>query len=375
MTRPAARDLWLVGPLLAIGLGGTRAAFHLQQGVSRAPDRWASLLIGLAVLSLLLRRVSPGAMLGLSTAGVSAYLALGYPLGPVLLTVPAGAFLVASSWPRTRALTAEAAVVGVLALAGVARGLLPGDRPWNPVVGMAAVWLPVVAALFAVGTATRARRESASAARSEQALRAASEEQLRMAQDLHDVVGHGLAVIAMQAGVALHLMDRDPEQARASLQAIRALSRESLDGLRVELDLLRGDPGRAARRPAPGLAELELLAERVSAGGVEVQLAVGVRADDLPPWLGEIAYRVVQEALTNVLRHADADRAEVSVERAGAELVVRVSDSGRGAVDLVEGNGMRGMRERVEAMGGRFCAGRRSAGGFEVVARLPRSHA
>jgi len=375
MTRLAPRDLWLVGPLLLIGLGGTRAAFHLQQGVTLPPDHWAYLLIGLAVLPLLLRRVSPAAMLGLSTAAVSAYLALGYPFGPILLTVPASAFLVASSWPRNRALVAEVAVVGVLAVAGVARGLLPGDRPWNPIIGMAAVWLPVVAALFAVGTATSARRESASAARSEQARRAASEERLRMAQELHDVVGHGLAVIAMQAGVALHLMDRDSEQARVSLQAIRALSRESLDGLRVELDRLRGDPGRADRRPAPGLAEMALLAERVSAGGVEVRLAVGVRADDLPPALGVIAYRVVQEALTNVLRHAQADQAVVGVERFGAELLVRVSDTGRGAATLAEGNGIRGMRERVEAMGGRFCAGPGPAGGFEVVARLPWSHA
>jgi signal transduction histidine kinase len=371
MSRPVPRDLWLVVPLLVVGLGGTRAAAHLQQGAARAPDHWAYLLILLAVLTLLLRRLSPAAMLGLSTAPVAAYLALGYPFGPVLLTLPAAAFLVASAWPRDRAVAAELAAVGVLGVAGVARCLLPGDRPWGPTLGMAAIWLPVVAALFAVGTATRARRESASAARAEQARRAASEERLRMAQELHDVVGHGLAVIAMQAGVALHLMDRDPEQARVSLQGIRSLSRESLDGLRVELDRLRGGTDPAARRPAPGLADLALLADRVTAGGVDVRLTVRVRADEAAPALGAIAYRVVQESLTNVLRHAAAERAEVRVERSGDELVVTVSDPGRGSADLREGNGIRGMRERVEALGGRLRAGSAPSGGFEVEARLP----
>ena len=197
-----------------------------------------------------------------------------------------------------------------------------------------------------------------------------------MAQELHDVVGHGLAVIAMQAGVALHVLDRDPGKARESLEAIRAMSRESLDGLRTELAQLRAGAGDVPeRRPLPGVADLALLVQRVREGGVDVRLEVTGRLDGLPTDVGAAAYRIVQESLTNVLRHAGADAATVVVRAADAQLEVEVVDRGSGGAPGADGSGIRGMRERATSLGGTVEAGPASGGGFRVRAVLPLSSA
>lgn len=198
-----------------------------------------------------------------------------------------------------------------------------------------------------------------------------------MAQELHDSVGHGLAVIAMQAGVALHVLARNPDKARESLEAIQAASRESLHGMRVQLDVLRSPEGEdAPRRPAPGLADADVLLGRIRAGGLEI--AADLQAGDLPPEVDVTAYRILQESLTNVLRHAGVTLARVRVTREGDDLVVEVrdngpasgADAGQGA-DGRSGSGIAGMRARAEALGGEFEAGPRPEGGFVVRARLP----
>lgn len=188
-----------------------------------------------------------------------------------------------------------------------------------------------------------------------------------MAQDLHDGVGHGLAVIAMQAGVALHVLDRDPTAARTSLEAIRRTSREALDALRAELAVIAGEP--APRRPAPGVAEIDAVIERVRAAGLRVDVVGEPGEVDAP--VGEVAYAVVQEALTNVLRHAFAGAATVAWERGTDTLAVRIVDDGRGGAVQDEGMGISGMRARVAAAGGTFRAGPMEHGGFEVAAVLP----
>jgi signal transduction histidine kinase len=193
-----------------------------------------------------------------------------------------------------------------------------------------------------------------------------------MAQDLHDGVGHGLAVIAMQAGVALHVLDEDPVAARRSLEAIRETSRESLDALREELVRLSPVSGEAApRTPRNGLADLETLADRVRAGGVHVVLDGS--AGPVPAAVDAVAYAVVQEALTNVLRHADATTAQVQLRRDGDRLEISVTDDGREASDHGGGAGLGipGMRSRVEALGGTLEAGPRPGNGFAVRAVLP----
>jgi signal transduction histidine kinase len=203
--------------------------------------------------------------------------------------------------------------------------------------------------------------------------RAATEEQLRMARDLHDGVGHGLAVIAMQAGVALHVLDRDPDAARRSLEAIRDTSTEALDALRAELSTLAGPgSGSGPRTPRRGLADLAGLAERVRATGLTVDVRRSGPA--VPPAVDEAAYAIVQEALTNVLRHAGARRVAVEIDAAEA-LRLTVTDDGRGPPPLTdepgEGMGLRGMRDRAEALGGRCSAGPGTDGGFAVAVELP----
>jgi signal transduction histidine kinase len=234
-------------------------------------------------------------------------------------------------------------------------------------------WGAAVAGVAAVGAALQVRRRSEAGVRREQARRAVSEERLQMAQDVHDGVGHGLAVIAMHAGVALHVLDRDPARARELLTAIQATSREALDGLRTDLDRWRSADDAASRRPVPGLDDLPRLLARMRAGGLvlddRVELCAGVPAE-----VGEAAYRIVQESLTNVLRHAGATPADVTLGCTGDALIVEVRDRGAGAPgsdDVPAGSGITGMRRRTAALGGRFTAGPAPDGGFVVRAELP----
>ncbi|MFD1827038.1 MULTISPECIES: sensor histidine kinase [Mumia] len=292
------------------------------------------------------------------------YFGAGFADGPIFLALPTVTFVVAlraTSW-RWVPWAAGAALVAASSL--LARMLVTGaDRPQE--VWQAIGLLAVVAAAGAVATAV----SQLEASRADRSARAATEEQLRMAQDLHDGVGHGLAVIAMQAGVALHVLDRDPAKARESIEAIRATSRESLDALRAELGRMSG--AEAARRPVRGIGDLDALLDRVRAGGLEVVRTGDV--GDVDDRLGEVVYAVAQEALTNVLRHASATRAVLSLVRADGELVVAVSDDGRGGPTSGqdEGMGILGMRARVGEVGGVLEVGPVEGTGFRVRATLP----
>jgi signal transduction histidine kinase len=210
-------------------------------------------------------------------------------------------------------------------------------------------------------------------------LAAATQEQLNMAQELHDGVGHGLAVIAMQAGVGLHVLDRDPAAVRTALEAIRDSARESLDALRSELAQISGaqiSGDGAPRRPRQGVADLDALVDRVRTAGLSVDLTGS--PGELAEPVDAVVYGVVQEGLTNVLRHAAATSVEVRLDRSEERLAVTVEDDGRGTEEGTdpatvpeEGMGLRGMRERVRALGGDFSAGPRPEGGFAVRAVLP----
>jgi signal transduction histidine kinase len=321
---------------------------------------FAVIAAGAIVLACFRGRIS----LLLGGAAVFGYFAVGLSNGPIFLVLPA-ALLAAAQRDRPRTLLPAGIAALVLAVGGLVVRAVVHDVPWPETfwesVGLSA--LSVGAAVGGWWLVDRSRM------RAEQASRAASEEQLRMAQDLHDGVGHGLAVIAMQAGVALHVLERDPAAARKSLEAIRDTSRESLDALRTELARMSGDP--APRRAVAGLADLEPLLERVRAGG----LAVDLRGDpgQVPGPVDHTAYVVVQESLTNVLRHARATRATVSLERTDSALALTVSDDGRGPAATPGqdgGMGIAGMRHRVEAIGGALDAAPAEIG-FRVHATIP----
>jgi signal transduction histidine kinase len=242
-----------------------------------------------------------------------------------------------------------------------------------------AVWVVVVLVLAEV---VRARRERAAAwarAGSEQRRRVVSEERLQIARDLHDGVAHHISLIRVRAGVALHLLERDGEAAepetRAALEAIRQASGEALGELRSALGLLRAEGEGAPRHPAPGLSALPELAARWSGAGLDVRLDGDPGA--LPAPIETAAYRIVQEALTNVSRHSMATRADVRLDREDGALTVAVHDPGparphpiEGGAERPSGQGLPGMRERVAAFGGHLDAGPEGAG-WLVRAVLP----
>jgi signal transduction histidine kinase len=223
------------------------------------------------------------------------------------------------------------------------------------------------------------RRRSAAEearARAAEAQRRATEERLRIAREVHDVVAHNISLINVQAGVALHLIDEQPEQARPALAAIKEASKETLEELRSVVDALRSDGEAAPRAPMPGLDDIGRLATRTSEAGLPVRVDVSGTPRPVPAGVDLAAYRIVQEALTNATRHAGATQVIVRLVHGDHDLTVEVADDGRGAASPHvhnggAGSGITGMRERVTALGGTFEAGPRPGRGFAVRARLP----
>src|SRR3954471_4728875 len=367
---PAWRDLVPALPLLAIGLAGTQRAAEQQPDWLRAPDAVAWTCVVVAGLALVLRRRAPRTTLVVVGLAISVYLAQRFAFGPILLTGPAAAWAVAVARPWREALGWVGGFVVVTAAAAAPAFYQDGGGGWVGHVGWSAAWAAAVGGVAAIGAALQVRRRSEAGVRTEQARRAVSEERLQMAQDVHDGVGHGLAVIAMHAGVALHVLDRDPDQARELLTTIQATSREALDGLRADLDRWRAPDDAAARRPTPGLEELPQLLERMRAGGLRLTGWIDP-GPDVPENVGAAAYRLRQESLTNLRRHAAAAAAEVRISRAGDRIEIEVRDDGRGAAPAAEGSGISGMRRRAAAVGGELTAGPAPDGGFVVRAALP----
>jgi signal transduction histidine kinase len=215
-------------------------------------------------------------------------------------------------------------------------------------------------------------------AREELARRAVVEERLRLARELHDVVAHAMSVIAVQSGVGAHVANTQPKEAAKALAAIQATSRAALEELRRLLGVLRqADEPQGDLAPVPGLADLEGLLAELAKTGLAVKLRVNGTRPPLPAGVDLSAYRIVQEALTNVVKHAGSARAQVVVGYRDQDVTVEVIDDGRGAVTSVgdgqagTGHGLIGMRERVQAFGGDLQTGPRPGGGFRVAARLP----
>ncbi|RQX02931.1 sensor histidine kinase [Micromonospora arida] len=371
----AAADTALALVLLGFGLLATGLAGDNQPG-SRPVDAASRVLIAVAALALLIRRRAPVATLAVVTVATSTYLLIGYPYGPILVTFLVAVYTVAVWLPvRPAALATGGAFVLLLAHVFFGRGPAPG---WTGVLP-AAAWVVVP---FAVGVVVRVSREATARtraeearSRAEQARRQADEERLRIAQEVHDVVGHGLAAISMQAEIAMHLLPKRPEQAEVALTAISRTSREALDELRVTLGAVRRGAG---REPVPGLARLPALRDRLAGAGLAVEVRVVGGPREVPAAVDLAAYRVVQEALTNVLRHAGVASAEVTVDYRADEVTVEVTDRGVGTgragtapADDEGGHGLAGMRERVAALGGRLTTGPRAEGGFRVYAMLP----
>jgi len=373
----ASRTSVIVDGALAAGLAAflTVGTYFASQGQpDRRPfDAGAIALVIVAAGALAWRRRRPVAVLGVVFGAALIYFVVGYANGPIWLALIVAYFTAVVGGHRLAA--AVTAVVGF----GVFPWLdyLLRDQPGPSLVGMAglAAWLLV---LLGVAEAIRIRRErmvEAARIREEEALRRAGEERLRIARELHDTLGHHLSLISMQSGVALHLNKELPEQARSSLAAIKQASKEALAELRSVLDILRQEGEPASRSPTWTLARLEDVVSQAAAAGLVVRTESDGEVRPLPFAVDVAAFRIVQEALTNVARHAGPATATVRISYGDRDLSVQVDDDGRGlsAHESAPGSGkgIVGMRERVTALGGELQAGPRPGGGFRVRACLP----
>jgi signal transduction histidine kinase len=360
----------MVGAVQLIGTG-----FAAQGQPERAPlDALGFLLLAAGPLALVARHRRPDAVVAFVAAVTLLYMLLGYPYGPVVLSFIVAVFTAVTGGARLAAwLSAGALYAGHFGL-----GYLLGG-PWAPRLTLTlmvavAAWMLVLLIVAEVARIGRERMLEAARTRAEEARRRASEERLRIARELHDVLAHNISLINVQAGVALHLMDEQPGQSRTALVAIKQASNDALRELRSVLDALRQVDDEPPRAPAPGLARLEGLVASAEAAGLVVSTRVAGTPRPLPVGVDLAAYRIVQEALTNVTRHAGRAAVTVRVAYGERDLEVQVDDDGDGPTagrSSGGGNGIPGMRERAAALGGELEAGPRPGGGFRVLARLP----
>lgn len=386
LTQPlSARQLTALDVALAVFLFiGTAAA------VKRVPERAAIVppdrsldgaryaVAAVVSVALVFRRRHPVPVAGVVGASVAALVALGVP-GPSHTAV---AFAIYSAAVQESGRRSRLALVGaVIAMVEVGAFLAPGGPEWSAVVAGPAV----VLVGWLAGQNVRARRSHARAAterarqrereREDRVRQAAAEERLRIARELHDIVAHSMSLIAVRSGAARVVIDRDADEARRALEIIENTSRRALREMRHLVGVLRQpEDDRLVLEPTPGLGALEELVRQIDEGGTSVELVVEGRPRALPSGLDVSAYRIAQEALTNVVRHAPHSRARLSIRYGPADIEVEISNDGgaprhEGATDG-SGHGLVGMRERVALYGGELSAGPTSTG-YRVLARLP----
>jgi signal transduction histidine kinase len=357
---------------------GTHQAAYNQPGTRPLanPGYLGYLLLGVAGLALVVRRRWPEAVFVTTTAIGLVYYAAGYPDGPATIGLFVAAYTLTSLGDGRRSLRIVAAAIAVLAVGW----LLAADlQSFNP-----AGWV-----LFRIGTAVMAatlgesvrsrrvlaaeavaRAERAERTKEQEARRRVDAERLRIAREVHDTVAHAIAVINVQAGVTAHVLDKRPQQARETLVVIEQTSARALGELRATLGVLRDADDR--RAPTAGLGQVEELVGMAREAGLDVKLEVASPPRELPSAVDQAAYRILQESITNVIRHAGPARVTVLLTYGPSDLELRVTDDGRGPGDGGEGGqGIVGMRERAALLGGELTAGPRSGGGFQVRARLP----
>ena len=365
----------LVDPVLAAGFvvaAVLTTASATAEGADVAPyeprNALAVALILLSTAPYAVRRRAPLPVYLLATAALTVLSAAGYAEGILPLVAVVGAYTVGAHRPVHEAV-----------VAGLATGVFLCVLYLSESRGFGASALGLNAALFGsailLGRNVQSRRlrlRALEVGHEEAARRAASDERLRIAQELHDVVAHSLGVIAVQAGVGSHVLDTEPEEARRALDTIARTSRTSLSEIRRLLSDVRDRDGAPGYVPAPDLGDLPRLVDDVRHAGLRVELDLDGEAARLPGGVGLAAYRIVQESLTNTLRHADADVATVHVAVIGGSVTIEVLDDGRATVGGDrDGHGLIGMRERAALYGGSLETGPRPRGGYRVAAVLP----
>jgi signal transduction histidine kinase len=391
MEAPRVRtlDIALAAAVVAVALPVAAFVVDGEADPSARPfDVLGALLVVVAGGALAFHRRAPLAVLAVTTSALAVYGLRDYAGGPVYFSWIIAIFAVSLALGPTRAWAPVLVSTAVIVLTAFVLGehaagqrLVEGRDPSGVLAVMAASW---AGGALLLGGSVRGRRAER-AALEEEARRRVVDERLRIARDLHDSVAHSMASISVQAGVGAHVLDERPEDARAALLAIRAASGSALAELRATLGMLRSGDA-PPRTPAATLDELPSLVESSLAAGLPVDVVVDGEARPLPPAVDTAAFRIVQESLTNVIRHAGAGRATVAVRHGDGDVQIEVTDDGRGAgngsgsgsgsgsggsADGASGHGLAGMRERVALLGGELSAGNRSSGGYRVWARFP----
>jgi signal transduction histidine kinase len=374
-------QMWIPGNLVDGGRHIPREMFPFGR-----PDSTpfaAYLLVAVCILPLVFRRRWPLGVLAFVAVSTSLYQVLGLPPTMVLLGLLVALYTAGTLVDRPRFALWAAACAGLVVGTSV------------PAWGSTMFWadlartFSMLAVAAAIGDATRNRRAyvaeveeraaEAERTREEETRRRVDEERLRIARELHDITAHSLSIVAVQSGAALHVLDTDPDAARGALVAIRATSRDALNELRAILGVLRGSgeaPEGAPLAPTPGLSHVADLAAPLRDAGLNVEIVAPESGEALPAFVEASAYRIVQEALTNVLRHAGTASVRVTLRRDDDVLSIDVVDDGAGTTPcapVAEGHGISGMRERALALGGTFEAGPVKGGGWRVSATLPLS--
>jgi signal transduction histidine kinase len=364
-------DLAVLVVVALVQIAGTHFA-AMGQPERKPLDLAGYALLSVGAIALVARRRFPAPVYYIVLVADLSYWLTDYPRGPIFLSLIVAFFSVVLAGRRL------AAIVG-LAIGYVGFGWLPSMLDQEPTpslwasLGLAA-WLLVLLSAAEFVRLRRARAQEEVRMQAEEARSRAAEERLRIARELHDALGHQLSLINVQAGVALHINEELPEQARSALAAITDASREALTELRSVLDILRQSDEPPPRSPIPSLRRLDSLVSQARAAGLDIRTEIAGEARALPFGVDVAAYRILQEALTNVSRHAGSSTASVRISYGDRDLTVQVDDDGRGAgrqTRPASGKGILGMRERVAALGGNLVAGPRPEGGFRVRARLP----
>ncbi|MFF9150469.1 sensor histidine kinase [Streptomyces sp. NPDC014861] len=375
--RPLALDLVAALSITAVYVSFARMPGDGAQPAYSGPA-WAGVLVAAAVgLPVAVRRPWPLAAAVTALAGAAAatlsditrepWVAVGLVMYAVALTMPPR---------RSVPVLAVSLVLGAAAVIAGEAVVTPAET-WGGALGVTAmVWL-VLGAGWAAGFTVRTRRAREAERAAHRAERAVVEERLRIARELHDIVSHSLSLIVVKAGVAGHVARGRPEEAEEALRVIEQTGRAAMTEMRRTLGVLRSGSSTAPLDPAPGVDALGVLADQARRAGVDVDPVIRLPDDGLPPGLALAVHRIVQECLTNVVRHASPARCRVTVEADAREVRIDVTDDGvRGACrERPGGHGLIGMRERAMAHGGTFRAGPRPEGGFAVSVRLPQDGA
>jgi len=368
-------DTWRDVAVAAVVAGAEILVTHLA--AANQPERRAfdALAIGILLASaglLIVRRHQPVFVLAVTVGTTLLYLLMDFVRGPIFIAPIVSVYTAITHGHRLAAWISV--VFGYIAFPWLPY-LLGIDPPPQPqtLFGLAG-WLLVIGGAAELMRARGERIAAATRTEAEAAQRRATEERIQLARELHDILAHSITVINVQASVGLHLVDERPEQARTALNAIKDVSKDALDELRAVVAQLRSGHEDAPRdpTPTPSLKDLDVLVARASTGGLSIRTEIDGPLDQLPPSADLAAFRILQEALTNVIRHSGSTSATVKLKQSPDELMLEVDDDGTAAEANTQlGRGIQGMRERAAALGGVVEAGPRPDGGYRVVARLP----